>query len=292
MTKSIKGIFRQAALMYIVVASVLPILAAGSSPTGPTLYLDYAPKTSFDNPVEAFMYFVPLTSLTGVRIEIDPATNFSAGVVNWNYEPLRGRQFRLTCDFDVYGQGLYRVVYDPKEMIDFVRSRHPKEKTLTKLLDWIQVDGPCRGQIMALGRSENGRIEIDQITVSFVRDDAKSPVKTCIYDLPPKNKQYDYAHRVNVLVARVNALTFRRSEDWPRMSVQVGSIVSENQAEGWISSLSAFLANFLLPAQPVSAIGNQTMLDFGKTLCEKQSEFVFPAAATIRGAGTHQASAF
>lgn len=259
---------------------------------GPVLYLDYHPREQYDNKVEAFMYFVPLTSLTGVQIEIDPRTKFSAGVINRTFHNTGKNTFKLICDFDVHGNGLYRVVYTPKEMIDFVRQRHPDEKHLTKLLDWIQVDGPCQGQIIVLGRKQQEDVIIDQMTISFVRGETKSPVKTCIYDLPCVNNHYDYAYRNNVLIARVNALTFRRTETSPRMSVQIGSIVSENASEGWFSTFSAILANFLLPAQPVSIIGNQTMLEFGKALYLGDPEFVFPEAQTIRGHQWLEALAF
>lgn len=250
---------------------------------GPVLYLDYARREQYDNKVEAFMYFVPLISPTGVQIEIDPKTKFSAGVINRAFQVTGKNTFKLICDFDVYGTGWYRVVYTSKEMIDFVRQRHPNEKHLTKLLDWIQVDGPCQGQIIVLGRKQQQDVIIEQMTISFVRGETKSPVKTCIYDLPCVNDHYDYAYRSNVLIARVNALTFRRTETSPRMSVQIGSVVSENASEGWFSAFSAILANFLLPAQPVSVIGNQTMLQFGKALYFGEPEFVFPEAQTIRG---------
>ena len=249
--------------------------------SGPTLQLEYTPE-QLANPVDAFMYFVPLNSLTGVRTEIDPNTNFSAGIINWHRKDARKNTFTLTCDFEIIGSGLYKVIYEPGEMINFVSRGEQKEKKLTGLLDWIQFDGACRGQVEATGTLQGGDALVEKVSISFNRDGQRSPVTIAIYDVPRVNDRYEYSHRRNSTVARVNTLTFRRSDDAPRMSVEVATVQKAHQSEGLFSSITAMFANLLLSAQPVSMVGNETMLEFGLALYYKKPAFTFPVAETLR----------
>jgi len=262
--------------------------------SGPTLFLDYQPAEQFQNPVDAFMYFVPLNSLSGVRTEINPNTTFTAGVVNWQYTPGRKDNFTLSCDFEITGAGLYTVTYDPAEMIDMVHQRYPNNKTLTNLLDWIRFEGDCKGRIEASGCGQGNAAVINEVTVSFTRDGSKSPVVIAIYDVSDDNRQFRYADKINCIVARVNTLTFKRSEKSPRMGIELASLKKANQSEGWFSSLTAMLANLVLPPMPISEIGHHTMLDFGLALYQKKSSFTFPVAKTLRPPAemAAQASAF
>lgn len=250
--------------------------------SGPTLQLEYIPE-KLCNPVDAFMYFIPLISLTGVSTETDPNTNFTAGVVNWHREDnARKNRFTLTCNFDITGSGLYKVVYEPSEMIAMIHEKHPDEKTLTGLLDWIQFDGPCQGQVEATGTIQNGATVVDEVCVNFTREEQRSPVTIAIYDVPFVSNRYDYGNHQNSTIARVTALTFRRTEDSPRMSVQLASVQKATGSEGLISSIKAMFANLFLPAQPISAVGNQTMLEFGRALYHKEPAFTFPVAELLR----------
>jgi hypothetical protein len=253
----------------------------GDLQNGPTLQLEYTPE-QLANSVDAFMYFVPLNSLTGVRTEIDPNTNFSAGVINWQRKNTRKNTFTLTCDFEVSGSGLYKVIYEPGEMINFVGRKGQNEKKLTGLLDWIQFDGACRGQVEATGTLRGEEALIDQVSISFNRGGQRSPVTIAIYDVPRVENRYEYCNRQNNTVARVNALTFRRSEEDPRMRVEVATVQKAHQSEGLFSSITAMFANLLLSAQPVSMVGNETMLDFGLALYHKKPAFTFPVAETLR----------
>lgn len=249
--------------------------------SGPTLHLEYSSE-QLANPVDAFMYFVPLNSLTGVRTEIDPNTNFSAGIINWQRKDTRKNTFTLTCDFEVSGTGLYKVIYEPGEMINFVGRKHQNEKKLTGLLDWIQFDGNCRGQVEAAGIVKGKEAVIETITIRFNRNGQRSPVTIAIYDVPRVDNRYAYGNRQNSTIARVNALTFQRSDEDPRMSVEVATVQKAHQSEGLFSSITAMFANLLLSAQPVSEVGNDTMLDFGLALYHKKPAFTFPVAETLR----------
>lgn len=262
--------------------------------TGPTLLLDYQPSETFENPVDAFMYFVPLNSLTGVRTQVESGTTFTAGVINWQHKAGRKNTFTLSCDFEISGQGCYKIIYDAVEMIEMIHTKYPDDKTLTNLLDWIQFEGPCQGSIEATGRGQGQDARIEEVTVSFTRDGSRSPVVIAIYDVPCINRCFDYANRRNTTIARVTTLTFKRTENTPRMSVEIASLKKADQSEGWMSSLTAMLANLVLTPLPISRVGNDTMLDFGLALYQKRPDFTFPVAETLRSslANTAQLSTF
>lgn len=249
--------------------------------SGPTLELGYA-ADALGNSVDTFMYFVPLTSLTAVHTVIDPNTQFAAGIVNRQCRYTRNNRFTVTCDFEIIGNGVYRVVYDPDEMIELVSNGDRTKRRLTNLLDWIQFDGDCLGRVEAVGTVRNGQAVVDEVTVSFNRGRMRSPVTILLYDLPRVNRDYDYSHRQNATLARVNSLTFRRSNQSPRMSVEVASVQKADQTEGIVGSIAALFANLLLSPLPVSEVGNDTMLDFGLALYQQDSEFTFPVAQTLR----------
>jgi len=254
--------------------------ANDGSDAGPTLELGYCSE-SLSNSVDTFMYFVPLTSLTAVSTATDPNTNFTAGIVSRRCDEKRDNGFILSCDFEIVGGGLYRVVYDPDEMIALVSGGDTAKRRLKNLLEWIQIDGPCLGRVDAVGQVHENDIIIEQVTVSFTRDRLKSPVTIALYDVPRKNDRYRYAHRENPVIARVNTLTFSRSEQSPRMSVEVASVQKADRSEGLIGSIKAMFANLLLSPLPVSAVGNDTMLDFGRALYLEKTAFTFPVAETL-----------
>ena len=249
---------------------------------GPTLQLEYNPE-NLPNPVDAFMYFIPLISLTGVSTEMDPNTNFGAGIVTWRrQDDTKNKRFTLLCDFEITGSGRYKVLYEPGEMIDMIHRKYPNEKTLRNLLDWIQFDGPCQGQVQATGILDGSKAVVEKVCVDFNRNGLRSPVTIAIYDVTPVNSEYDYHNRQNSTIARVNALSFSRTETSPRMSVELASVQKATGSEGMISSLKAMVANLFLPPLPISAVGNQTMLEFGQTLYHREPQFTFPVAELLR----------
>ena len=247
---------------------------------GPTLHLEYTPK-QLVNPVDVFMYFVPLNSLTAVSVQTAPDTSFAAGVINWQRKDGRNNSFTLTCDFEITGSGLYKVVYEPNEMIGLVSRGNTNDRRITGLLDWIQLDDACRGRVEASGRIQNGDAVIDEVAVSFNRGKQRSPVTIALYDVPRVEGRYEYGNRQNSTIARVKTLTFQRSDGAPRMSVEIASVQKAYQSEGLFSSITAMFANLLLSAQPVSVVGNETMLEFGLALFHKKAEFTFPVADTL-----------
>ena len=130
------------------------------------------------------MYFVPLTSLTAVSTTTDPNTNFTAGIVSRRCENKRNNRFDVSCDFEIVGSGLYRVMYDPVEMINLVSNGQTDKRCLKNLLDWIQIDGPCLRRVQA-GVIKH-EVVVEKVTVSFILTDRKAP-SALLYDVPRKN---------------------------------------------------------------------------------------------------------
>lgn len=251
--------------------------------TGPTLSLNYNADGQ-SNPVDCFMYFIPLTSPTNVSIEIEPGTCFQAKLTSWNTRQT-GDKVSVECDFEVDGTGCYTTRYDPDEMIRQALGNAEKNpKQITKLLDWIRLDSACKGTVEGSGKMVNNKVEMDTIKFTFNREGSKSPVEVCIYDVPRKSGKFEYTNRKNSQVARVNCLKFKRAGDEkPKMSVEIASIKKEQEKENIFSCLTAAIANILSTSTPVARIGNDTMLDFGEALYNKEEAFTFPHAENIKG---------
>jgi hypothetical protein len=92
----------------------------------------------------------------------------------------------------------------------------------------------------------------------------------------------------NEIVARVNTLTFRKTEGRPRMAVTVSSVKRKEAGDSlWQKlkgSVAGTLANFFIKPLPVESTGNDAMLDFGVALAGKESQFTFPRARNLRPA--------
>jgi hypothetical protein len=247
--------------------------------TGPTLKLSYSSDQKTLNPVDAFMYFVPLTSPTSVVAATEAGTTLSAAVTSWETREDKGKIY-LKCNFQVSGSGSYCTFYDPNEMIQlFSENNTSKRKELTKLLDWIRLSGPCLGQISGVGKIVGSDIQMEYIEVQFNSKNTVSPVEVSIYDIPSVKGEYLYENRRNSKIARINSLKFRQCDGGvPHMSVELASVKKAEEKEGFFSGLTAIIANILSTSTPVSVVGNTTMMDFGRALYEKQQNFTFPRA--------------
>jgi hypothetical protein len=99
--------------------------------------------------------------------------------------------------------------------------------------------------------------------VEFNGHGRESPVTIGLYDIRVRNGQYNYANRSNEMVARVNELTFKRSDN-PRMSISVASISKKTQRAGLFGWFKATVANLFIKPVRVDRRGNDTMPDFGQ----------------------------
>jgi hypothetical protein len=247
--------------------------------TGPTLKLSYSSDPKILNPVDAFMYFVPLTSPTSIVASTETGTTLSAAVTSWEAKK-EGGKVHLKCNFQVSGTGSYCAFYDPAEMIQLCREENSsKLQEITRLLEWIRLSGPCQGQIKGIGKQVGSDVEMEYIEVVFNHKNTVSPVEVSIYDIPPVKGEYSYDNRRNCKIARINSLKFRQCDDGvPRMTVELASVKKADAKEGFLSGLTAMIANILSTSTPVSPVGNSTMMEFGRALYEQESAFTFPRA--------------
>ena len=122
-------------------------------------------------------------------------------------------------------------------------------------------------------------IEVD---VEFNARGHKSPVTVGLYDIKPKEGQYKYENRSNRIVARVNSLVFKKTEETPRMGITMASITDQSGSDGFVGTVKGVIANILIRPPKVAKLGNETMLDFGRALLEQKSAFTFPRAKNIK----------
>src|ERR1039458_9472369 len=73
--------------------------------TGPTLQFDYGNGRPLDNPLNKFMYFVPLISPEQVSVLTDAGNTQCARVVSFTCRT-NGAAFHVACEFDFAGDGL------------------------------------------------------------------------------------------------------------------------------------------------------------------------------------------
>jgi hypothetical protein len=102
-----------------------------------------------------------------------------------------------------------------------------------------------------------------------------------LYELKPKNGRFGYENRSNQIVARVNALVFRRSKN-PRMGITVACISKKATSNDFFGHLKAAIANLFIKPVRVTPVGNQALLDFGYALFEQKTAFTFPKASNLK----------
>ena len=110
----------------------------------------------------------------------------------------------------------------------------------------------------------------------------KSPVTIGLYDIKSKEGEYKYENRSNEIVARVNTLAFKKTEQTPRMGIEIASIAKKSKSVGFFGSIKGMIANLFIKPPKVDKLGNTTMLEFGYALLRKNSTFTFPKVKNIK----------
>ncbi|HEX42663.1 MAG TPA: hypothetical protein ENN81_11495 [Phycisphaerales bacterium] len=261
---------------------------------GPTIVLDYSAGGRM-NPTEDFMYFVPLISPTLVRREISEGNTQTGRMVSVTWQRDAG-QFTCVCVFKMVGNGTQTYYFDPRQMIDHNLKEHPKGEPLKNILDYIQFHGEGEGRMEARGRLVNDRSIVDQVDVHFVNNKSDvSPVTIRLYSVKSKDGRYDYDNGYNRIIARVETLSFKRTDDTPKMGIKITSLKNEGAKEGLWSRVKATVVNLFIPPLEVDKLGNQTMIDFGRAVYRGEPTFTFPRARNLqemrRAAGAGSAGA-
>jgi len=248
---------------------------------GPTMIMSYSKKKFVKNPIESFMYFVPLIAPTLVDNISSVNNEQQVGVISHKIT-VDSKSFSVACDFEILGSGFHMNTFDSAGMIAAHTDELKKGKSLTNMLDYIKIDGDGYGVIEVKGEISGSTKTVTEVNMQFNASGHKSPVTIGLYDIKPKDGQYKYENRTNQIVARVNSLIFKKTENTPHMEIIVASISDAGKSEGFFSRVKGAIANLFITPPKVTKLGNTTMLEFGYALLQKKTTFTFPKAKNIK----------
>ena len=256
--------------------------AETASANGPTVLLSYGEGALRENPIQAFMYFVPLISPVTVDRRTSTENHQQVGVVSYE-KKVTSKSFSVNCEFEIKGSGFSRYTFDPTGIIamKIAESKKSNPDSLSNLLDYIHFEGEGFGNIQIKGTINGATQTVTEVNLEFNARGYKSPVVIGLYDVKAKNGQYNYGNRSDEIVARVNSLTFKKSQN-PKMDITVASISKKAGANGFLGQVKAAIANLFIKPVKVTPLGNQTLLNFGYALFEQKPSFTFPKAPNLK----------
>jgi hypothetical protein len=263
-------------MTFVCVTNGNPAVEGGG---GPTVPLSYSIKAFEGSPIGSFMYFIPLISPVAVSRETGPDNQQQAGVVSYERK-VTSKSFSVRCEFEMLGSGFNKYLFDPEGMIATRDVVLDKDDTLSDLLDYINFEEKGFGSIQIKGTIAGSTETVTEVTVRFNARGRPSPVTIGLYDIKPKNGQYRYENRSNEIVARVNTLTFQKSEN-PRMGITVASI-GKKEGNDFLGRIKGAIANLFIKPVEVDPLGNETMLKFGYALVKQEPAFTFPKAGNLK----------
>jgi hypothetical protein len=248
---------------------------------GPTMIMSYSKEKYLKNPIASFAYFVPLIAPTLVDNISSVNNKQQVGIISHEMK-VDAKSFYVACEFEIRGSGFHMNTFDPAGMMATQADELRKGKTLTNVLDYIKFDGDGFGMIEVKGTITGSTKIVTEVDIQFNARGHKSPVTIGLYDIKPKDGEYKYKNRSNMVVVRVNTLSFEKTtETVPRMGIKVASISNPKGSEGFSSGLKAAIANLIIKPSQVTKLGNTTMLEFGYALLQKNPTFTFPKAKNI-----------
>jgi hypothetical protein len=248
---------------------------------GPTMIMSYNKNRYVKNPIASFMYFVPLIAPTRVDNISSVNNTQQMGIISHEIK-VDSRSFYVACEFEVLGNGFHMNTFDPVGMIAAHTDEIKKRETMTNILDYIKFDGEGFGVIKVKGTIIRSTKIVTEVDMQFNPRGHKSHVTIGLYDIKPKEGEYKYENRSNEIVARVNSLTFKKTEQTPRMGIEIASIAKKSKSAGFFGSIKGAIANLFIKPPKVDQLGNSTMLEFGYALLQKNSMFTFPKAKNIK----------
>ncbi|MBN1473305.1 MAG: hypothetical protein JW914_01695 [Syntrophaceae bacterium] len=263
-------------------ASVAIGNAAAKGGTGPTMVMRYSKEKLVKNPIASFAYFVPLIAPSLVDNISSVNNNQQVAVISHKITS-DAKSFHVTCEFEILGSGFHMNTFDSAGMIAAQTDHLAEGRAMTNMLDYIKFDGDGFGIIEVKGTINGSTKVVTEVNVNFNAKGGKSPVTIGLYDIKPTDGKYKYENRSNELVARVNTLSFKKTENAnPRMGIKVASISNKEEPADFLSSLKGKIANLLIKPPKVDKLGNTTMLEFGYALLQKNAAFTFPKAKNIK----------
>jgi hypothetical protein len=254
---------------------------AAKDSNGPTMIMSYSKEKFVKNPLASFAYFVPLIATTLVD-SISSVNNKQQVAIISHKIIVDSESFHVACEFEILGKGFHMNTFDSAGMIAANIDELTKDETMTNMLDYIKFDGDGFGIIDVKGTITGSTMIVTEVEIQFNARGHKSPVTIGLYVIKPKDGKYKYENRSKEVVARVNALSFKKTKKIPRMGIKVASISDTVEAEGFFSRLRGAIANLFLEPTEVDKLGNTTMLEFGNALLQKKRAFTFPKAKNIK----------
>jgi len=265
--------------------------ASGSRPTGtdgdpaeggrgPTLLLSYAKEAIQLNPINCFTYFAPLTAPVAVARTASADNQQRSGIFSYTCQAT-STSFQVTCEFEMVGKGFERYTFDPAAMLAMHEAGTRKGAPLANVLDYISFEGEGFGTVQVRGTTDGAAELVTEVELRFNGRGRESPVTVGIYTVACKNGRYEYQNRSDELVARVNTLTFTRSDN-PGMDISVASVTRKAERSGFVARLRAAAANLFIKPAAVDQLGNETVLDFGRALLKREPAFTFPRASHLK----------
>jgi hypothetical protein len=255
--------------------------AVAKDRTGPTMRMSYSKEEFVENPIASFAYFIPLIATTRVESIASVDNEQHIGIIS-HQMIADAKSFQVTCEFELLGMGFYMDRFDPAGMLAAYADEAKKGKTMTNMLDYIKFEGIGFGLIEVRGTITGSTMHVTEVDIRFNAGGHESPVTIGLYDIKPQEGEYRYANRSNELVARVNTLSFKRTQETPHLGIKVASISARGASAGFLSELKGVIANFFITPPKVDRLGNATMLAFGKALVQKKTTFTFPRAKNIK----------
>ncbi len=251
---------------------------------GPTVLLSYGAGTLRENPLQSFMYFVPLISPVTVDRGTSNENHQQVCVVSYE-KKVTSKSFSVSCEFEIKGSGFCRYTFDPAGMtaLRIADSKKSNPDSLSNVLDYIHFEGEGFGGIEIKGTINGSTRTVTEVDLEFNARGCKSPVAIGLYELKAKNGQYGYENRSDEIVAGVNSLIFKRSEN-PRMGITVACISKKAKTGGFLGQIKAVIANLFIKPVKITPLGNETLLDFGRALFEQKPTFTFPKASNLKEA--------
>jgi len=252
---------------------------------GPTVLLSYGKGTHDQNPMRSFMYFIPLISPVPVDRNASAENRQQVAILSYERK-VTSKSFSVACEFEMAGGGFSRYTFDPAGMIAkrVAESKKAKGECLSNVLDYINFEGEGFGKIQIRGTINDAVETVTEVDLDFNERGRRSPVTIGLYELKSKNRQYRYENRSSEIVARVNTLSFKKSET-PRMGITVASITKKAGGNGPLAQLKAAIANLFIKPVKIDPLGNETLLNFGYALLEQKPSFTFPKADNMKEAG-------
>ena len=273
-------------LFIVLVVFFLMAEALPAAPTGPTLHFNYGASQPLANPLNKFMYFVPLISPELVSVFTNAGNSQCARVLSFDCQT-NATTFHVTCEFDFVGAGLLRNEFNHALTIKSHDQELKAGKPLKHQIASISVQGTGSGSVEINGMLTNGVFTVTGLKMKFNSHDHTSPVNILLEDIYYRDGAI---HFENKTVARVNSLTFLQKAGEPKMEVTLASVKREDAGnslwQNFIGGIKAAAADLLLPPLTVTTDGYHAMMDFGHALATQQMSFTFPFATRLKGSPT------